>query len=148
MMEQLKLLAYTLCVVTLSFAILKGLLPSGKFEKNLSFILSLVFVLLLINGIREIRFDKLISFPEFSLNGNDLTMETQLENAVIELINNHFLSNNTRAECLGAEVAKKEDRYLVVKIDISLNGADKDAVIKEISSLTGVDEELIYVTNE
>lgn len=145
-MDELKNIAFQICITVLSFGLIRSILPESKYEKYMRLILNLIFMVLIINGIKNLTLNHSWFIPNNVPQIEETNIETNLKEAIRTYINDELNQKNFKAVCESVEIEKNEDQYKLTLIEISVK-EDKEAVVKFIGEITQLGEEQIYVSD-
>ena len=141
-MDQMKSIALSICIVALSFGIIKSILPTDKYEKHMRFLLCLIFLIFICNGIRSAVSLGEIGFENISTSASRVTQQEQLALQIQNYLNEQLSEMNLDAECRAIELSSDEGNYFIRNIVVT-NGSDE--VLGAMKELTGLSEEQIHV---
>lgn len=143
-MEHLKSIAISICAVALLFGMMKNILPGGRYEKYMRMILTLIFVILTVNAIRQVVFDQEFNLEEIKVVESHSKLQDQLCLQIKKYINEQLKKHAYEAECFEVEIQKQGENYYIKKIFLS---ADSEEAIVFLREITGLQEEQIYVVS-
>ncbi len=146
MMDELKVLAFQICVTVVSFGLIRSVLPTSKYEKYMRLILNLIFMVLIITAIKNLSFDPAELMPNEEMHMTSTTIEGNLKQAVGTYINDCLNKNDFKAVCSSVEIENHDGKYLLKRIELSVKEGQDD-VVSFVCEITGLDKEQIYVSD-
>lgn len=144
-MEEIKILALNLCLCAILFGILRNIISMQKYEVWIKPVLGVVFLLMIIGGVRKINPQKLFPFANAAKTTEEVNVRESLKQITIGYINEKLLENGYLAECYDADLINENNSYRLRSVSVKA-AQSKEEVISMICNLTKLSEENIYVT--
>ncbi len=141
-MVHLKSIAISICAATLMFGIIKNILPGAGYQKYMRLILTLIFLILTINGIREVVFNGNIDLEGIQVDTANVSVEDQLSLQIKAYLNDQLKNFVYEAECRDVMIKSQEGNYYISEIYVA---SESDEVIGILKEITGLQEEQIHV---
>lgn len=141
-MEQIKSLAFCLCVAVLLFSILGKMLPQNGIERFAKNILNFLFIVLIFSGLHQfVRSGIIQEVPEYSYCSEDT--ETALKSQICDYISQLLKDKGVAAECTKVILRTDGSGYAIEILYLKGGAASSAAVQEAVKKITGVEK--IYV---
>ena len=137
-MENFKEIIMSVCAIILFFGVIKSIIPGNRYVKYMRFLLTMIFIVVIINGIRNVVIDGDLRFDANKIEQESITTEEQLA-LQIKLYLNERLNKSV---CKEVTVINDSGNYYISSILLTKEGQSQVDYLKEI---TGLQEDQIYV---